>query len=653
MNFFERQHQVRKVSHRLVWLFLLAVAGIIVAVDLAVLVGFSLYAQPPQTIAMLLGAVSLATGLLIGLTSWVRMLLLRGGGGGRIAQSLGGVYVAEDTTDPQLRRLRNVVEEIAIASGTPVPELYLLPNEPGINAFAAGWSPADAAVAVTRGALERLNRNELQGVIAHEFSHVVNGDMRLNIRLMGLLFGILALAVVGRFLLYGGGGRGKNAVPIVMIALVTLAAGYIGVLVGRLIKAAVSRQREYLADASAVQFTRQTSGIAGALKKIGGLEAGSKLRSGKVEDVSHMLFGDGMRLSSAFATHPPLVRRIQVLEPSFNPAEMEQLSQRWAQHPPSGPAEDQAMGLAGPPAAAPAPPRAASSPVAVRPEAVIGAVGEPTASSYERGGNILRSIPDQFQARARRPDTVVPLMLGLLMSPQNEVRPRQHAAIAARHGKPLADAAWQDAAALSGLAPTLRLPLAELAFSALRRRSQPELEQVIGTISALIHADGRVDVFEYCLSALLHTELYELMHHRPPWGEQRRRLAASKAQVAALLAVLARVGDRDPRAAEAAYRAGLAAVLPGEAIPYAPPGQGITALDSVWPALDGLDGAEKALLVQSLVIVIGHDGVMTVQEVELLRTVCGVLHCPLPPMTDDSKVAGETSAPARPAAAPQ
>ncbi|MGH2601927.1 MAG: M48 family metallopeptidase, partial [Dehalococcoidia bacterium] len=402
MNFFERQHQVRKVSHRLVWLFLLAVVAIIAMVDLAVFLGFSLYEQPPQTIAAVLGVISLLTGVVIGLTSWVRMLLLRGGGGGKIARSLGGVYVPEDTTDPNLRRLRNVVEEIAIASGTPVPELYLLPDEPGINAFAAGWSPADAAVAVTRGALERLNRDELQGVIAHEFSHVVNGDMRLNIRLMGLLFGILALAVVGRFALYGGGGRSKNAGPIILVALVMLICGYVGVLVGRLIKAAVSRQREFLADASAVQFTRQTSGIAGALKKIGGLESGSKLRSGKVEDVSHMLFGDGMRLASAFATHPPLIKRIQVLEPSFNPGELKQLSHRWAEAPPSGLREDQAMGLAPAPAAPPqaAPPQAApEGPMAVRPEAVVGAVGEPTASSYQRGEHILRSIPEAFQAR--------------------------------------------------------------------------------------------------------------------------------------------------------------------------------------------------------------------------------------------------------------
>ncbi|MGH3738724.1 MAG: M48 family metallopeptidase, partial [Micromonosporaceae bacterium] len=346
MDYFERQRQVRRLSQRLVLLFALAVLGIVVAVNLAVVVGFQLYSLPGPQLWSLVAVVSAVTLAVIGACSLVRMLLLRGGGGGKVAQQLGGVRVPEDTTDPALRRLRNVVEEMAIASGVSVPEVYVLEHEPGINAFAAGWSPADAAVAVTRGALQTLNRDELQGVIAHEFSHVVNGDMRLNIRLIGVLFGILALAVVGRFLLYGSRGRGKSAGAIMLLALALFAAGYVGVFFGRLIKSAVSRQREYLADASAVQFTRQTRGLVGALKKIGGIPTGSTLRNGKVEDVSHMLFGDGLKLASMFATHPPLPERIKVLDPTFDPRELAALSQRWASAPPDGLAEDHALGLA-------------------------------------------------------------------------------------------------------------------------------------------------------------------------------------------------------------------------------------------------------------------------------------------------------------------
>ncbi|NUS54437.1 MAG: M48 family metalloprotease, partial [Streptomycetaceae bacterium] len=196
MDFFARQQRVRRMSARLVLLFVAAVIGIVLVVDIVAVAAFRAYKDPVQ-LAGTAVTVSVLTALAIALASLFRTASLRGGGG-KVALELGGVLVPQDTTDPQLRRLRNVVEEIAIASGVAVPEVYLLPNEQGINAFAAGWSPSDAAVAVTRGSLERLNRDELQGVIAHEFSHVVNGDMRLNIRLMGLLFGILFLTVVGR-----------------------------------------------------------------------------------------------------------------------------------------------------------------------------------------------------------------------------------------------------------------------------------------------------------------------------------------------------------------------------------------------------------------------------------------------------------------------
>ncbi|HEV2089039.1 MAG TPA: M48 family metallopeptidase, partial [Cryptosporangiaceae bacterium] len=346
MNFFERQRQVRRLSWRLVFLFAVAVVGIVLTVDLAVVFALGGFDRPiRQTVGVML-LTSLATGAGIGLASLYRTLSLRAGGG-KVARDLGGVGVPADTTDPRLRRLRNVVEEIAIASGVPVPEVYVLPDEPGINAFAAGWSPSDAAVAVTRGALERLNRDELQGVIAHEFSHVLNGDMRLNIRLMGLLYGILALAVVGRSLLYLGGRRvSRSAAPIFVAALAALFAGYIGFFVGRLIQAAVSRQREYLADASAVQFTRQTAGLAGALKKIAGLPAGSAVRTPKAAEVAHMLFGAGRRLSGLWSTHPPLLDRIRVLDPGTSAAELDELARRWAVTPPSGMAEDQALGLA-------------------------------------------------------------------------------------------------------------------------------------------------------------------------------------------------------------------------------------------------------------------------------------------------------------------
>lgn len=223
---------------------------------------------------------------------------------------MGGVPVPSDTTDPALRRLRNVVEETAIASAVPVPAVYVLSRESGINALAAGHSAADAALAVTAGALNRLNRDELQAVVAHEFSHIVNGDVRLNIRLMGVLHGIVALNLAGKRLY-----NRKN--PFAVVGMAMTAAGYVGVLVARMVKAAVSRQREYLADASAVQYTRQSAGLVGALKKIAALPAGSTVDNARSEEVSHMLFGERTRTHSRFATHPPLAQRIRALDPTF------------------------------------------------------------------------------------------------------------------------------------------------------------------------------------------------------------------------------------------------------------------------------------------------------------------------------------------------
>ena len=230
-------------------------------------------------------------GGIIGVASLYRISSL-GSGGSAVAMQMGGMPVPEDTADPQLRRLRNVVEEMSIASGVPVPAVFVMEQEPAINAFAAGYSPSDAAVAVTRGTLDKLNRDELQGVIAHEYSHILNGDMRLNIRLMGVLFGILALGLIGRkILMFGGRSRERGAAAILVAALVAILIGYIGIFFGRMIKAGVSRSREVLADASAVQFTRQTQGIAGALKKIAGVQEGSRFEQRADHLVGHSLGG--------------------------------------------------------------------------------------------------------------------------------------------------------------------------------------------------------------------------------------------------------------------------------------------------------------------------------------------------------------------------
>ncbi len=340
MNFFEHQAAARRATSRLVLLFVLAVLCIVIALDAVVWM-----VMPSWRALAFTSGVAL---VVITFGSLYRIASL-GGGGDSVAQQMGGALVPPDTQEPALRRLRNVVEEMAIASGVPVPKLYVMEDEDGINAFAAGYSPSDAVIAVTRGALDRLNRDELQGVVAHEFSHVLNGDMRLNIRLIGGLFGIMMIGLIGRKVLeYSSiGRRGRGAVALMAAAIAALVIGYIGLFFARMIKAGVSRSRERLADASAVQFTRQTQGLAGALKKIAGVDAGSRLQHrGDAEEVSHMLFGDGIGFSRLFATHPPLLERIQALEPGFRSASLERLQRQWAEPPPEGMQEDLALGLA-------------------------------------------------------------------------------------------------------------------------------------------------------------------------------------------------------------------------------------------------------------------------------------------------------------------
>jgi Zn-dependent protease with chaperone function len=660
MDFFERERHVRAASRRLVVLFVLAVLGITALVNVAVIA--AAVSQGKATAQDLIGTSVLVSGavlLIIGGVSVVKTLSLRQGGGVKVAESLGGVPLPDIPTDPKLKRYRNVVEEIAIASSTPVPVLYYLPEEAGINAFAAGYTPADAAVCVTQGSLDRLNRDELQGVIAHEFSHIVNGDMRLSIRLIGVLAGILALWVVGHTVLYAGrtltllfgrsrdrvtGAIAATGVGLLVLGIVVLVAGWLGVFFGRLIKAAFSRQREYLADASAVQFTRQTSGLTGALKKIGGLEAGSQLRSPKTENVSHMLFGEGKKAAALYATHPPLLQRIQVLEPGFTPSNLDELRKSWSAQPPDGMQEDYRMGLVDAPVAQAAAPVAQAAPAVSQAPAVqqaaprrvdareyTASVGNPTSASYEAGARIRKAIPEHLADLAHNPTTAVPLIYGLVFDRSQDIRNVQYGIVAQYHGRQMADEAWRCGAQLADLDPSLRLPLASIAFPSLRSRSEAQTRLITSVLRELIHAEGQVNVFEYCLGTLVFVGLHETLTSVSPWSDRRQNLASAQNAVCCLIAVLAQTANSDPAAAAAAFQAGVSVVYPQARIPLLPV-QGVLALEQVWPVIDGLEGNDKATLIAAVVTTITADRVVTEEESELLRTVCGVLHCPVPPV---------------------
>jgi len=633
MNFFERQNAARRQSKRLLALFLLAVFAIVAAVDLVLLLAFGITgeeAASPASLTPALVIASLVTLAIIGGATMFRIAQLREGGVA-IARQMGGTQVPEDTTDFQLRRLRNVVEEIAIASGVPVPQIFVLDDEAAINAFAAGYAPSDAAVAVTRGALNRLNRDELQGIVAHEYSHILNGDMRLNIRLVGLLFGILVLALIGRKILEHGRFRGKDGAPVLLMALGFMIIGYIGLFCARLIKAGLSRQREYLADASAVQFTRQTTGIAGALKKVAGLAEGSRLTRSDSEEVSHMLFGDGIGYSSLMATHPPLFDRIKALEPNFRHDHLKDLAIRWNAKPPVGVEEDVALGLVdGKRSSLPA----AAAQLTVTPPSVVSQVGAPQADDYRRAGAMADAIPEVLQRAARQQGEAPALLFGLLHAPAGKVRDRQQYELIARTDEHTARQALDYADRTADLHPMLRLPLAALAFPVLRRRPRPELQHFIDTVFALVHADGQVSLFEYCLGRLLQVQVTEALDPSRAWVPGRKRLAEAAEAATGLMAVLARAGHDNPADAQRAYLAGMARVLPRVNAPYAPPPNMLATLDSLWPVLDAIEPVGKELLIEGLVAAISSDGQVAVEEAELLRVVCASLHCPLPPMLE-------------------
>ena len=337
-DFFDRQDHARRQTRRLVVMFALAVVVIVMAVYfVAVAVTGVVGEEPflrldtpyPDALwwhPLLFLWVALGTLLVIAVGSLYKISELAAGGE-VVALMLGGRAVNPQTTDLAERRLLNVVEEMALASGVPVPPVYVLDREPGINAFAAGHQPGNAVVAVSAGCLRCLTREELQGVMGHEFSHILNGDMRLNLRLIGAVNGILVLAIVGYYILRSAGEvrssdskSAGGAAGIALLGVVLLILGYIGVFFGNLIKSAISRQREFLADFSSVQFTRNPAGISGALKKIGGLGAGSRIRDSHAHEISHMFFGDAFAGSffNLFATHPPLVTRIKAIEPDFD-----------------------------------------------------------------------------------------------------------------------------------------------------------------------------------------------------------------------------------------------------------------------------------------------------------------------------------------------
>ncbi|MCH9696081.1 MAG: M48 family metallopeptidase [Gammaproteobacteria bacterium] len=642
MDFFAAQDQARRTSRRLVFAYIVATIAIVLGVT--AIVGFALfsfsqnsYGLTPQQFLQdqagtLIGTALLATMFIVGSTLYKTSVL--SSGGGRVAVDMGGTLVPADVQDPLRRRLRNVVEEMAIASGVPVPEIYVLEEERGINAFAAGYTPADAAIAVTRGTLELLDRNELQGVVAHEFSHILNGDMKLNIRLMGVLFGIMVLGLIGRLIVRGGyhtsivsSRRDRGAPVVLIVGLGLVILGGIGVFFARVIKAGVSRQREFLADASAVQFTRQSDGIANALKKIGGYSGGSKLTATDPEEVSHMLFGSGSKLSGMFATHPALGDRIKALDPSFRESDYPQVDPRSRRS--AAVDEPRQTGLSDGVTTA-----FASGGEKVLAESIAETVGQPDNEHVEFARGLRASIPVALYDAAHSAELAYLLTVALVLDRSEKTLQRQLGLVREQLGSERATLVERFYKQLSATGPEYRLPLLEIAFPALKLRPAQELEYLVSLTTRLIEIDGDIELYEFCFYRILMSSLGQAVDPSGRRAAKRVRRRELQRAAVSLLRILADYGHDTPAKGKAAFAAGTAS-LGRWAEDYAyevDRDLTVAILNRSLDVLLSLDGKGREVLLRAISATASHDGELSVSEAELIRAVCATLNYPLPPI---------------------
>ncbi len=625
MDFFARQDRARRNTKLLVFYFSLAVVFLILAAYAAVTLIFTgIEIKNADSASPFVWS---QTGLLLWTTLGTLIVISTGSvfktlelarGGSAVAELLDGRLLNSNATDIDERKLLNVVEEMAIASGVPVPQVYVMDGETGINAFAAGHSASDAAISVTRGCMTMLSRDELQGVIAHEFSHILNGDMRLNLRLIGLVFGILCLTIIGRILIRTRGR--KNPLPLLGLALIVI--GWAGVFFGRLIQAAVSRQREVLADASAVQFTRNPAGLAGALKKIGGLSSGSRLTSPHAEEASHLFFADGLG-KSFFATHPPLVERIRALDPTFDgkfqtvaiPDEDENLEPSPMKSVPSMQTE-----------------MARLAPAAIAQRDIVADIGRPTTQHLQYAVDLHQAIPTSLQSAARDPLGATALVYAFLL--KSETREQQLADLARAAPEPLRQEMlriWPDAQTLP---PQARIPLVDLALPALRRLSSQQFSQFRMAVKALIESDRETDLFEYMLQKIVMRHLETYFFPARNSVIQFYDLHPLVDDCGVLLSATAYAGQEDATKAHAAFVAG-ASLLSRAAraeIPWMPPARcDLAQLDNGLERLSQAVPQIKKNVLNACAQTIAADGIVQEREAELLRAIADALDCPVPP----------------------
>ena len=634
MDFFRSQDIARRNTVRLVLLFLLSLVCLITITNVLVFFALGLASADAETpVAMtidwrLFAVISVAVLAVVGFGSLYKVVSLSGGGA-RVAEMMQGRLLQPGSGTLAEQRLLNVVEEMAIASGTPVPPVYVM-EEAAINAFAAGFAPGDAVIGITRGAIETLSRDELQGVIAHEFSHILHGDMRLNIRLIGILHGIMVLGIMGYYLLRStalGSRRNNNGAQLAVLGIGLIVIGYAGTFFGNLIKAAVSRQREFLADASAVQYTRNPAGIANALKRIGG-GPGSVLENPRTAEISHALFSNGMTfsLNSLFATHPPLETRIRRIQPDWDGSYELPLPEEPVSAAASAQASDRPLRSGGP--------VAAITTLAMM-DALVARAGQPQDVDLQQARAVLASVPAPLLEAAHDPFGARAVIYLLLLDDDQEVAEDQLSRL-----RPVADAAVLVSvdtlrSLCAGLAIELRLPLATLCLPALRQLSAGQYTAFRDNVLVMMGADGRISLWEWVLQRVVlhsldavfmpHSDLHNLRHHT------LRELAPEVANMLALMVRAGRSSSRhDREQEESTFRRAMTFL---ELQDVAMPASDDLSINSINVSLDALVALKimhKQALLKACVLCIVADGVATAQELEIVRAIAVTLDCPLP-----------------------
>jgi len=636
MDFFQAQEDARKRTKWLVVYFMLAVVGVILGVYVLVVFLSNFLGGRPKTLQMdwsweLFGGTAVIVGGAILLGSLFKTLSLSGGGA-VVARDLGGRQVDPGTRDPAERRLLNVVEEMAIASGMITPQVWVLDHEENINAFAAGTEPANAVVAVSRGCLEQLNRNELQGVIGHEFSHILNGDMKMNMRLIGWLFGILMLSIAGRVLLqslhFARGNRDKNSGGLVIAMLAAgvglLIIGGIGVFFGRLIQAAISRQREFLADAAAVQFTRDAGGIAGALKKIGGSAEGAKIAAPKASEASHLFFASAGLFSFGFATHPPLDQRIRAVDPNWDGKFVSESAQAIE-------AQQQPTSRKKPPPIIGGIPGIPGLP-GMPGLAVLAAFDVPDVS---RGAQLHRSLNKEWLEAVHSIDDAQAVIYGLLMTPDPAMREKETTYLLDHAGELLANRASHWHRELAAIHSAQKIALIELSVASLRRLAPKGYASFKDHTRWLTASDGQLDLSEFMLQKLIERHLDMAQGLRQPTPIQIRNIHDLEAETNLLVSSMAYLGGQ-PAGAYAAAMAEFAQ-HGGRSLTILPREQ--CGLAKISAALDTCDGATplvKRQLLRLCALAAANDGFLSNREIELLRAIADSIGCQIPLATTEA-----------------